>query len=49
MNYEDMVQYSGAVALLIFMTTFALVLWWALRPSAKKRFDLDAEIPFKED
>ena len=28
---------------------FALVVWWAYRPKNKKRFEEDAQIPFRDE
>ena len=42
-------EYAPTVGLLFFFCVFLLIAIWALRPSAKQKLQLLAEIPLKED
>ena len=33
---------------ILFVTIFAIALWWALRPANRARFELEANLPFDD-
>lgn len=39
----------GLIGLLFFFLFFCGVLFWVMRPGAKKKYSRDAQIPLKED
>lgn len=49
MDYETIAAFSKTWGLVYLVVLFAGVLVYALRPSAKKKFQDAAQIPFKED
>ena len=49
MDFETMKEITSITILLLFVSVFGVVLFWALRPSNKKRFEQDAQIPLKEE
>lgn len=49
MDYNQIVELSGIVGLLFFMTIFLFVMFYAFRPGAKQKFERYGKIPFKED
>lgn len=49
MNFENVAMFAETWGLVYFVILFAGVLIYALRPSARKKFQDAAQIPFKED
>lgn len=49
MDYETIAAFSKTWGLVYLVVLFAGVLVYALRPSARKKFQDAAQIPFKED
>lgn len=49
MTYDDIVMLSSIASLLLFGGMFIGVLIYALRPSAKAKFEDHGRIPLKED
>ena len=49
MTYESVLAFSQTWGLIYFMAVFFAVLVYALRPSARGKFDDAAQIPLKED
>ena len=49
MTFEQVTQFAGNTGLIYFGLLFAVVLVYALRPSAKSKFDAAARIPLRED
>ena len=49
MTYESVSAFAQTWGMLYIIALFAGVLIYALRPSAKKKFDDAARIPLKED
>ncbi len=49
MNFTDLSQFAQTWGLVYLVVLFTGVLIYALRPSAKSKFDDAARIPFKED
>lgn len=47
--YQGLAQFAQTGGLLLFILAFALVLVYALRPSARDKFDRAARIPLNED
>ena len=47
--YETLAKFSQTWGLLYFVILFAAVVWYALRPKNRKRFEDAANIPLKED
>jgi|TARA_R110001592_G_scaffold70815_5_gene216723 cytochrome c oxidase cbb3-type subunit 4 len=48
-DYETIAAFSKTWGLVYLVVLFAGVLVYALRPSARKKFQDAAQIPFKED
>jgi cytochrome c oxidase cbb3-type subunit IV len=48
-TYQAMRTFADSWGLLFMFLVFALVVWRALRPSAKRYYNDAANIPFKED
>ncbi|MBL8791247.1 MAG: cbb3-type cytochrome c oxidase subunit 3 [Rhizobiales bacterium] len=48
LDYHSMRTFADSWGLLFMFLTFVLVIWMALRPSAKKSHEDAANIPFKE-
>jgi len=49
MTYESVLAFSQTWGLVYFMAVFFAVLVYALRPSARRKFEEAANIPLKED
>jgi len=49
MTYESLVYFAKTWGLVYLVILFALVLIYALRPSARQKFEDAAQIPLKED
>tara|TARA_R110000796_G_scaffold175554_4_gene292599 strand:- start:385 stop:534 length:150 start_codon:yes stop_codon:yes gene_type:complete len=49
MDYETIAAFSKTWGLVYLVVLFVGVLVYALRPSARKKFQDAAQIPFKED
>lgn len=49
MDYHTLAEFAQTWGLVYMVVLFAGVLFYALRPSAKKTFDEAARIPLKED
>lgn len=49
MDYRTLAEFAQTWGLVYMMAIFVGVLIYALRPSAKKKFDDAARIPLKED
>jgi cytochrome c oxidase cbb3-type subunit 4 len=49
MTYETVLNFSQTWGVIYFMTIFGGVLIYALRPSARKKFDKAARLPLEED
>ncbi|MBT3305033.1 MAG: cbb3-type cytochrome c oxidase subunit 3 [Alphaproteobacteria bacterium] len=49
MTFQDVSYFAQTWGLVYMMILFFGMLIYALRPSAKKKFDDAAQIPFKED
>ena len=49
MTFENVHHFAQTWGLVYFVALFAVVLVYALRPGAKKKFDEAARIPLKED
>ncbi len=49
MTYDNVAYFAQTWGLLYLVVLFAGVLIYALRPSARKKFEDAAQIPFKED
>lgn len=49
MNYETLSTFAQTVGLLYFVSMFGLVLFYALSPSNKSKFDKAAHLPIEED
>ena len=53
MKLSDIMEHAGLsiyaeVALVIFLFAFAVILWWVLHPSNRKRFEADAAMPLDD-
>lgn len=49
MTYETVLNFSQTWGLVYFVAVFVGVLIYALRPSARKKFDRAARLPLEED
>ena len=49
MTFENVHHFAHIWGLVYFVALFVVVLVYALRPGAKKKFDEAARIPLKED
>ena len=49
MTYETLASFAQTGGLIFFVTVFLVVLAYALRPGARKKFEDAAQIPLKED
>lgn len=49
MTYEEAVHLSGTLGLVLFLIAFAGVLYYALRPRNRSRFEQAARLPLSED
>jgi len=49
MTYETVLNFSQTWGVIYFMAVFVGVLIYALRPSARKKFEQAAHLPLEED
>ena len=49
MTFEEVTLLAGNTGLIYFGILFAIVLVYALRPSARSKFDAAARMPLRED
>ena len=49
MNLADFYEVVRSLWLVWLMILFAGIVFWAFRPKNKKRFEDDAQIPFREE
>ena len=49
MSHQTLAEFAQTWGLLYFVILFAAVVWYALRPKNRKRFEDAANIPLKED
>ena len=49
MEASGVVEWLRSLWLVWLVVLFAVVVWWAYRPRNKKRFEEDAQIPFKDE
>lgn len=48
MSYDSVASASSILGLVFFMMLFAVVVFWALRPKNKRKFEDAARIPLEE-
>jgi cytochrome c oxidase cbb3-type subunit 4 len=48
-TYKFLANFAQTWGLLYFVTVFAIVVAWVLRPANKQRFDDAARVPLRED
>ena len=49
MGYEELRHFADSWGLLLLTLVFLAVLLWVVRPGARRRYQEQAEIPFKYD
>jgi cytochrome c oxidase cbb3-type subunit 4 len=49
MEASGLLEWLRSLWLIWLILLFALVVWWAYRPKNKKRFEEDAQIPFRDE
>ena len=49
MGFSGIFEWLRSLWLIWLVLLFALVVWWAYRPKNKKRFEEDAQIPFRDE
>ena len=49
MNLTGIFEIAHSLWLVWLIVLFGAVVWWAYRPKNRKRFEQDAQIPFKDD
>jgi cbb3-type cytochrome oxidase subunit 3 len=49
MTYETARAFSGWFGLILFMTLFISVVFWAFRPKNKKKLEAYGSIPLRDD
>lgn len=48
-DYSTLQSFSGIVGLIVFIVAFAAILFYALRPKNKAKFDRAARLPLEDD
>lgn len=49
MDLSELMRTLGSLWVVWLVVLVLLIVWWAYRPKNKKRFEEDAQIPFKDE
>jgi len=49
MDFSELMQVLRSLWVVWLILLVVLIVWWAYRPKNKRRFEEDAQIPFKDE